>query len=471
MRPPKPVLFHALVTLALVCLLPVSAWAATVTGPVTGGKRGAAFNAPVVDLGAHGYVVEEFFLEGGASAYRLASGAEHSPDGKWKTEKETEAVPYRTRILVVRPADGARFNGTVVVHWQNVTAGFELGTVTEDEYLRGYAWVGVSAQAVGINGFPGPEAAGLRQWDEERYGTLVHPGDAYSYDIYSQAGRAIGPNRPKTAIDPMGGLEVKRLVAAGASQSAARLRTYINGVHAIEKVFDGYLPYIDFASPVPFASDRSGQRSRISCRIRDDLGAPVFVVNSETETVAYFPSRQPDTDTFRFWEVAGTSHVSVARAAVATTKGLDSPNWLSYTPVYNAALRHLHRWLTTGTAPPVMPPIEVTSGEGVGATIQRDSRGNAVGGVRLPAFAVPSAEHRGNGKAVAGGNRFAFLYGYSRELTAEELAALYDDRGEFMKLYERALEQAVGAGVVLAEEAPALRETAAAWASSTLPAG
>ena len=333
--------------------------------------------------------------------------------------------------------------------------------------------MGVSAQAVGHQRLPGSGGGGSAAVGrEERYGTLVHPGDAYSYDIYSQAGRAIGPNRPKTAIDPMGGLEVKRLVAAGASQSAARLRTYINGVHAIEKIFDGYLPYIDFASPVPFASDRSGQRSRISCRIRDDLGAPVFVVNSETETVAYFPSRQPDTDTFRFWEVAGTSHVSVARAAVATTTGLDSPNWLSYTPVYNAALRHLHRWLTTGTAPPVMPPIEVTSGEGVGATIQRDSRGNAVGGVRLPAFAVPSAQSI---VATAKRSRAATASPFSTatrgELTAEELAALYDDRGEFMKLYDRALEQAVDAGVVLTEEAPALRETATAWASSTLPAG
>ena len=474
MRSFKPALANALIALVLVVSVPVAAraGAATVTGPITGGKRNAAFAAPVVDVAVHGYLVEEFFLDGKASAYRLASGAEHSPDGKWMTEKETEAVPYRTRILVVRPADGAHFNGTVVVHWQNVTAGFELGTVTEGEYLRGYAWVGVSAQAVGINGFPGPDAAGLRQWDEERYGTLVHPGDAYSYDIYSQAGRAIGPGRPKTGVDPMGGLEVKRLVAAGASQSAARLRTYINGVHPIEKVFDSYLPYIDFASPVPFASDKSGQRSRASSRIRDDLGVPVFVVNSETETVAYFPSRQPDTDTFRFWEVAGTSHVSVARAAVATTPGMDSPNWLSYTPVYNAALRHLHQWLTAGTAPPVMPPIEVASGgEGASATIRRDALGNALGGVRLPAFAVPSAEHRGNGKPVAGGNRFAFLYGYSRELTAEELAALYDNRAEFMKRYDEALEQAVGAGVVLAEEAPALRDTAAAWASSTLPAG
>ena len=104
-------------------------------------------------------------------------------------------------------------------------AGAEVGSVTEGEYLRGYAWVGVSAQSVGVNGFPGPQAAGLKQWDPERYGSLDHPGDTYSYDIFSPAGRVVGPDRAKSANDPMGGLVVKRLVAAGASQSAGRLRT------------------------------------------------------------------------------------------------------------------------------------------------------------------------------------------------------------------------------------------------------
>ena len=56
---------------------------AKVTGPVADGEQGAPFSAPVVDLADYGYVVEEFFLEGSASAYRLKSGSEHSEDGKW----------------------------------------------------------------------------------------------------------------------------------------------------------------------------------------------------------------------------------------------------------------------------------------------------------------------------------------------------------------------------------------------------
>ena len=470
-----PVILAMLFTSAISLQPPPAgaAQAVTVTGPTTGGQQGLPFSAPTIDLDEYGYVAEEFFLDGSASAYRLQPGSEHRPDGRWQTQREAETVPYRTRILVVRPTDGTPFNGTVIVHWQNVTAGYELGSVNGGEILRGYAWVGVSAQSVGVNGFPGPEAAGLRQWDAERYDSLSHPGDAYSYDIFTQAARTVGPDRSKLTTDPMGGLDVERLVAAGASQSASRLRTYINGVHPIEKVFDGYIPYIDFASPVPFEGDRGGsrRRNRTSTRIREDLGVPVFVVNSETEIQAYFPARQPDTDTFRFWEVSGTSHVTVAREAVATTGGMESPNWLSYTPVYSAALRHMHLWLTEGTPPPVMSPIETTTGDDNRVTVKRDQRGNALGGVRLPAFAVPSSEHRGSGTRVAGGNRFAFLYGYSREFTAEELAELYTSRDVFLEKYDRALEVAVKSGVVLPEEAPGMLEVAEEWAGRMLPAG
>ena len=157
MNMPKIKVVLVTTVLATALCLPLPAHAspiATVTGPVTGGERGVPFSHPTVDLDDYGYVAEEFFLEGSASAYRLESGTELSADGHWQTEREEETVPYRTRFLVVRPREESRFNGTVVVHWQNVTAGFELGSVTGGEYLRGYAWVGVSAQLVGVNGFP-----------------------------------------------------------------------------------------------------------------------------------------------------------------------------------------------------------------------------------------------------------------------------------------------------------------------------
>jgi hypothetical protein len=459
----------------------------SITGPVRADGKSKPFAAPAFDLSRYGYVAEEYFLEGTAGAYELEPGAQQSHDGRWRVRRSSQQARYRTRILVVRPTEAAHFNGTVLVHWPNVTAGFEIGSVLPGECVRGYAWVGVSAQKVGIDGFPGPAAAGLRQWDAERYSSLLHPGDAYSYDIFNQAARALSASRPGLANDPLGGLAVERLIASGASQSAARLRSYINGIHRLERLFQAYLPYIDFGWVIPFEEQPASlpaagagveaiRGNRARAQIREDLDVPVFVVNSETESEGYAAVRQPDTDRFRFWEVAGTSHVFVPRAlleqpdalvrAGVNVGDLESPNWLTFRPVHDAALRHLHRWLAHGTLPPHAAPIEM-SGEPQ-PTIRRDLRGNALGGIALPEFAVPSAEHRGIGVSKPGGYRLSFLFGHAREFSAQELAALYPSASVFIQAYRAALDQSVQAGFLLEEDAPALYSVAERWAAQKL---
>ena len=229
-------------------------------GPVEGGRRGIAFCRPRTDVASRGYVVEEFLLEGEAVSYLPAPGATYGRDGKWDAVP-SDAAPYRTRILVVRPQRAEDFDGTVVCNWQNVTAGYELGSADDSGCLDGSAWVGVSAQSVGIHGFPsGRNLMGeapvvqwhLTAWEPERYGTLSHPGDDWSYDIFSQAAAAVGPHRKVDGgIDPMDGLPVQRVIAAGASQSGGRLATYYNAVHPLAGVFDGFLPSISggFGTP------------------------------------------------------------------------------------------------------------------------------------------------------------------------------------------------------------------------------
>jgi hypothetical protein len=213
---------------------------ATLTGAVTDGQRGWPFSLPLTDLASVGYVAEEFFLDGTAAAYEVAPGAELAMDGKWPV-RPSRTAPFRTRVLVVRPVDTARFNGVVHVNWQNVTAGFELGAAVaeSEQLLDGFAWVGVSAQRVGVHGVPGTEQFALRGWDPRRYGTLDHPGDDFSFDIYTQAARAIGP-----VI--MGSAEARKLVASGASQSAMRLRTYANAIQPVQGLFDGFFLLLDF---------------------------------------------------------------------------------------------------------------------------------------------------------------------------------------------------------------------------------
>src|SRR3954466_11901265 len=121
-----------------------------IQGPVTGGTRGWPFGRPLFDLKAHGYVDEEFFLSGNATTFRQVAGTEWGRDGRWQAAAR-ESVPFKTRLLVYRPAYPPRFNGTAIVSWNNVTAGYELFGGESAEILKGgYAFVAATVQRVGV---------------------------------------------------------------------------------------------------------------------------------------------------------------------------------------------------------------------------------------------------------------------------------------------------------------------------------
>ena len=176
---------------------------------------GAARGAPVADTLPGGATEQEWILEGGATRYRLTG--EYTHDGRWSAA-QAETAPYRIRLLVERP-DADRFNGVVVIIWNNVSAGFDAmlaGPPTPTMLTDGYALIGVSAQYVGVQG-----ERGLVSSDPERYATLDHPGDDYSYDIFTQAVQAISGGH--AADDVLGGLSARHVVVSGGSQSASRL--------------------------------------------------------------------------------------------------------------------------------------------------------------------------------------------------------------------------------------------------------
>jgi len=82
--------------------------------------------------------------------------------------------PYKSRVIVRRPTSAAKFNGTVLVEWVNVTSGYNndvMFRASQDHLIRaGYAYVGVSAQRIGIHG-----PAGLIAWSPARYGPSMSP--------------------------------------------------------------------------------------------------------------------------------------------------------------------------------------------------------------------------------------------------------------------------------------------------------
>ena len=87
----------------------------------------------------------------------------------------------------------------MIVSWNNVSAGHDLFGGDSRELLEGgYAFVGVTTQRVGVHGIA-PMNLGLVDWDKDRYGSLSISSDDYSFDIFTQAARAVGPIGPATA--------------------------------------------------------------------------------------------------------------------------------------------------------------------------------------------------------------------------------------------------------------------------------
>jgi hypothetical protein len=450
----------------------------TVTGPVTGGQGYPSLLTTNFDLADVGYERAEYFLEGTATSYQAA--APFKADGKWKvTEKDT--APYKTRMVVYRPIDPKDFSGTVFLEWLNVSAGFDTSPdwlVAHNQMIRsGAAWVGVSAQAIGIQGgadvIPGAATGGIKAGDPERYGSLEHPGDAYSYDIYTQAGKAVAGDAK--GVDPMGDLDVKRVIAVGESQSAFRLTTYVNAIQPRTKVFDGFLIHSRGAGAAPLGESQFSQKDASTpddAHIRTDIGAPVLTFQTESDflRLGFLPARQPDSKSFRLWEVAGTSHADTYTTSLglgdlgdgkaelalldpATASGgvLRCAQPINSGPaaaVLTAGLKHLEEWVKGG-APPAHAPRLVFA-DTTGKTLERDQYGNAEGGIRTPLVDVPLAANTGETNA---GGTFCSLFGTTTPLDTATLASLYSSHADYVKKFDASADKTVKAGFWLTPEA------------------
>ena len=419
----------------------------TVTGPITGAEAAwSAVTSPSAD-----YTTAEYFLSGTATSYKPVGAL--GSNGKWKVEPAAKA-DYETRILVHRPADPAKFNGTVVVEWLNVSAGFETAPdfMFEQRELQraGYAWVGVSAQAAGIDG----KSAGvlgikpLKQAAPTRYAPLHHPGDEYSYDIYSQAAAAV---RETGASSPLGGQKAVHVIADGESQSAFRMVNYIDAVQPLTHSFDGFIVHSRWAVPTPLMSKVS---SPANARIRSDLSQPVMLVQSETDVPKYASARQPDTAHIRTWEIAGTSHVDnkvLGSALGCSTKVNDGPEVY----VMDAALAGLNIWMANpDKAPPTAPRIEL---DAKGAIV-RDANGNALGGLRTPQLDVPLATLSGEGGAGSG---FCAIAGTTTPFSPAKVATLYGSKASFLEKFDAAANRTIAKGYLLKSDLPEMHAEAA----------
>jgi len=452
----------------LLTLTPAAARAAdapVVSGPVSGGTHGRPFTSSFADLAGSGYIEEEYFVAGAATVYG-ARGPLGS-DGLWSAVP-AGSQPYKTRLLVRRPKDSERFNGTVVLEWLNVSGGFDIDAewgYAYPELMRdGFVWVGVSAQRAGVMG--PPLRAGFSQpltvWDPARYGSLSIATDDISYDIFTQAARLVGPNRPQggsaaSGPDPLHGLKVARILGVGVSQSANRLVIYADAVQPVAGLLDGILIGSRIGArggSAPLAADLPLPDP---VKIRNDLEVPVLVTETESDAPSHFPARTPDSDRYRLWEMAGTTHqnawadtyfgAEIKRDLGASgLGGCDRPvNDLPTQHVADAAIRALDLWVREGKAPASAPPIAIS---GSPPAIERDGAGNALGGLRLPELAVPVARYGGVGTPDQ-----CRLDGFAVRFDRETLEKLYPSHAAYVAKIKDAVAAAEKSGFILPPEA------------------
>ncbi len=460
----------------------------TVSLPVAAGKGIEAIGTDY-NLKSVGYRRDEYFVAGDAVGYKPIG--ELTRDGKWRVG-ETGKAPYKTRIVVIKPTNPSRFSGTVFVEWFNVTGGLDAGPgwiMGHNEILRsGAAWVGVTAQAVGVNGSKETVQSslvkipkgGLVHADPARYGSLHHPGDLYSYDIYTQAGSAVRGDGK--GANPFAGYDVQRVIATGESQSAFRLTTYVDAIQPLTREFDGFLIHSRGSEAAPFGTQSVNVNDPSAPRgtppgtlIRSDINVPVFTFENEfdVDLLGYADAEQPDSKYFRLWELAGTSHIDSYSGIPALTDvlgngaaelqvldpksassgalGCDTPvNAGAQYAVLESAMAHLVDWVRDGTPPPQFPRLE-TTGHGDNIEAIRDAHGIARGGVRTPIVDVPLAANIGDANS---GTPFCRVFGHSKPFDAATLAQLYPGgHAEYVAKFDKAADAAVKAGVWLQPEA------------------
>jgi hypothetical protein len=444
-----------------------------VEGPIT--EPGSPFVAGTagIALSEVGFEQAEFFISGTASAY--ANVGALSPDGAWEVEA-ADTGEFKTRALVYRPIDPEAFSGTVIVEWLNVSGGLDAApdwiSMHTEAFRQGHAWVGVSAQIDGIEGRGTGSIAPLylKAVSPERYAPLMHPGDSFSYDMFSQVAQAI---RNPVDVAPLQGLVPERIIAVGESQSAGRLITWINALGKRYGLFDGYIVH-----------SRLGGSARLSqapqpeidtpevVNIRTDLRQPTLMFQTESDLLLLnsLPSNQPDSSNFRLWEVAGTAHADVYTLLTGQTDLGDDPSVAEVVEttdgaplgfiqcerpinsgpahwVLKAGLRGLIAWMTGGQALPEAPRLQVTED---GTAFELDALGNALGGIRTNYVDVPVAKLSGLGQS---GDSFCRIFGTTELFDAATLGELYPTEQDYVDAVTASAEAALAGGFLLRPDA------------------
>ena len=399
---------------------PVAVAIPAITSEVTG--PGASYESvqslpPGRDLAHYGYEAREYFVTGTAAG-----------------------EPYKTRVVVRKPRDNARFSGLVLAEAMHPSGSAHLFEYTSD-YLMSSGHAAVEIVTGGLQQFPEHNAA--------RYGDLsVAPGQVS--EILAQVGALM----KQPSGSPLSALPVRKMILAGTSATAGVLIRYLPAHRVYRRpgmapVYDGFLPHATGAM-VPA------------------VDAPLIQIPTMTEVASGNVTARQDGDApgdqFRLYEFAGMAHVDTRDSVRFQPDPCRDPVMSFPLQAYvSVALDHLLAWVDTGTVPPRAPRILIDrDATNDGSLMALDERGNAVGGIRNPYVDVPTAQYgvRNTGAdplipnpsayiaagGLAAANQMCGLAGYQKAITTQQLRSLYADKAGYQQKVRARLDELERAG-------------------------
>ena len=438
-----------------------------------------------IDLAAHGYLEQEFLLSGDADV--------------WTWDDRLRPVigstrPFTTRVLVRRPADPARFSGSVQLEPLHPDDDQPLswGMLAPWIVAEGHAHVGVTQEPRVV-----PE---LIAYDAERYGRLEISDAGQRWDIVALAAALTRTG----GLPALADLDVERVVMSGWSNTGSFCRGFLGeGMHARahldgRPVIDGYVICISSGGFLSggYPSLRADRRLPLDDprRTIGAHGVPVIELLSEGESETHQPVLRPDADgpddLYRLYQVAGTGHITTGVRSLLTSRrqkagrGLPSPpREINESPsdarmdmVARAVFAALDRWIATGTAPPTVPRFTYADpassaprGLAPGAVpLARDGDGNVVGGIRTPWVEVPRATYLPHstprdGRCEPGPNapyrdpaRMADLISHARPLPGADLRRRYGSPDAYLERFAQVAHEAADRGWLRPADLPEL---------------
>lgn len=431
-----------------------------------------------VALEKYGFVEEEYFISGNASS----GGETRAP------------VPYTTRVLIRRPRNADDFFGSIFLEpfseaTEEAPVWRSVWPFIVQPYAPGAAahvWVGITVSAGNVDKV-------LKRFDRSRYEKLKIADDQQQWDILAQVALLL-----QNPAGPLGKLGLLRqgdkvqgrikVYSVGWRQTGCLQTAFINnGHHARARTpqgrpaISGYLAgACPEAGPIKEPADAAVMQVLTESAYRADvdrLGAiratrdgyaqkagkslgqsPVFSALENTPTpqdqFAYVAT--PRANRFRYYELAGVSDLGYLdqpqfsiTAFQIGQKSASPPscaNPLSTlpgrAPFLRAILMNMDHWMRQNLLPPPNKFFVLSKDH----SIERDTHGNARGGMRPHWVEVPTSTFVSSSNSPGTQSEFCGDAGHEVRFSATQMKELYPGNADYIAKVERLLDgQARGA--------------------------